>query len=252
MDAGRPTNTEILLSEEIAPASGPSHYMLTNRALIRVRLKHLELAIEDVQEANQLSHYFPMSLKSLQIQPSPIGYIAMAIALLGQGDRRGVLCTFDLAIHDCEPQDIRFLLLLKVGKEIEKRQQPAQSTLLREQTMTTMTRPLPFTPRHVLRVTYMKENHGRAVSLFERARNLGPKDEHRPFTKSISFIFGWTFSGLSIAAQQGLFETLYTEERTTEVVEILIHITRTSDGVIQGSKETAYWIAGTSRSRSAG
>lgn len=38
----------------------------------------------------------------------------MAIALLGQGDRRGVLCTFDLAIHDCEPQDIRFLLLLKL------------------------------------------------------------------------------------------------------------------------------------------
>ncbi|KIO02168.1 hypothetical protein M404DRAFT_1002587 [Pisolithus tinctorius Marx 270] len=95
------SQTEMLLSKEISSASSPSHYMLANRALIRARLKHLSPAIEDVKE-------------SLQIQRSPIGHIAMAVALLAQGDREAALCTFDLAFHDCEPRDIRFLLLLRV------------------------------------------------------------------------------------------------------------------------------------------
>lgn len=54
------------------------------------------------------------SIKSLQVRPSPIGHIAMAVALLVQGDRESVLPTFDLALHDCEPHNIRFLLLLKL------------------------------------------------------------------------------------------------------------------------------------------
>lgn len=95
-----PTNTERLLSEEIARALRPSQYFLASRALIRVRLKHVALAIEDSKE-------------SLRIQPSPIGYIARAVALLTQGDREGALRIFDLAFHDCEPHDNRFLLLLK-------------------------------------------------------------------------------------------------------------------------------------------
>ncbi|KIN98210.1 hypothetical protein M404DRAFT_31575 [Pisolithus tinctorius Marx 270] len=90
-----PTNIEAQLSEEIASASSPSHHVLANRALIRVRLKHLALAIEDTKE------------------PSPIGHIAMAVALLGQGNREGALHMFDLAFHDCEPHNNRFLLLLK-------------------------------------------------------------------------------------------------------------------------------------------
>ncbi|KAI5988634.1 hypothetical protein EDC04DRAFT_1430947 [Pisolithus marmoratus] len=88
------------LSEEIVSASSPRHYLLANRALVRTRLKHLALAMEDVK-------------KSLQIQPSPIGYVAIAVVLLFQGDREGALCTFNLAFHDCVLHDISFLLLLK-------------------------------------------------------------------------------------------------------------------------------------------
>lgn len=95
-----PTNTEILLSEEIASTSSPSHYILVNRALIRTRLRHFTLAVEDAKE-------------SLQVQPSPIGYIVMAAALLGQGNWERALCTFDFAFHDCESHDTKFLLLLK-------------------------------------------------------------------------------------------------------------------------------------------
>ncbi|KAI6015973.1 hypothetical protein EDC04DRAFT_2608614 [Pisolithus marmoratus] len=40
--------------------------------------------------------------ESLHVQPSPMGYIAKAVVLLGDGDGAGALCTFDLAVHDCE------------------------------------------------------------------------------------------------------------------------------------------------------
>ncbi|KAI6156824.1 hypothetical protein BKA82DRAFT_4335576 [Pisolithus tinctorius] len=94
------TQTKILLSDDIACTSSPSHCMLANRAIIRTRLKHLAPAIEDAKE-------------SLQIRRSPIGHIAMAIALLGQGDLEGARCTFNLAFHDCELHDHKILLLLK-------------------------------------------------------------------------------------------------------------------------------------------
>ncbi|KIK14226.1 hypothetical protein PISMIDRAFT_358713 [Pisolithus microcarpus 441] len=97
---GIPTNTEVLLSEEIKSTSSPSHDLLACRAILRARLKHVALAMEDGKQ-------------SLRVQPSPIGYIAMAITLLGQGDREGALRIFDLAFHDCKPDDIRFILLLK-------------------------------------------------------------------------------------------------------------------------------------------
>ncbi|KIN93449.1 hypothetical protein M404DRAFT_36093 [Pisolithus tinctorius Marx 270] len=113
-----PTNTEMLLTEEIASASSPSHSLLASRALIRARLKYLALAINDAKEASLHSHHSTyifahVHLKSLQVQSSPIGHVAMAVALLGQGDREGALCAFDLAFHDCEPHDNRILLLLK-------------------------------------------------------------------------------------------------------------------------------------------
>ncbi|KIO01982.1 hypothetical protein M404DRAFT_720150 [Pisolithus tinctorius Marx 270] len=73
-----PTNTEVLLSDELT---------------------------RDAKE-------------SLRVRPSPIGHIAMAVALLNQGDRDGALWTFDFAFQDCELYDISFLLLLKVRKMI--------------------------------------------------------------------------------------------------------------------------------------
>ncbi|KIK24588.1 hypothetical protein PISMIDRAFT_403765 [Pisolithus microcarpus 441] len=45
-----PRNTEMLLLEEITSASSPAQYLLANRALVRVHLKHLALAVEDAKE----------------------------------------------------------------------------------------------------------------------------------------------------------------------------------------------------------
>ncbi|KAI6030215.1 hypothetical protein EDC04DRAFT_2924015 [Pisolithus marmoratus] len=241
-----PMNAEMLLSEEIKSASSPSHYVLANRALVRARLKHFTLAMEDAAQ-------------SFRIRPSPISYIAMAVALLGEGDREGALCTFDLAFHDCEPCDNRFLLLLKLilvfesgnQEEAIKRAEHLANRAINENDddatyLYTQACTLYDTYRHILAVMHMRKgNYGRAVPLIERAKKLASMDKPCLLLKTISLIFGWSFSGLDIVAQQRLCENLYAEERTVEALEILLNIIRTSeDEEIRGNKETAEWIAG--------
>ncbi|KAI5982354.1 hypothetical protein EDC04DRAFT_1833915 [Pisolithus marmoratus] len=232
---GNPMNTEMLLSEEIRSISSPSHYVLASRALIRVRLNHVALAIED---ANQ----------SLQVQPSPIGHIAMAVALLGESDRDGALCTFDLAFLDCDPHDIKFNLLLKSILMFECGMQ--KEVITRVEYLATRASngndddvTYPYT--QVLGAMYMRQgDYGRAVALIERAKNLAPKDQQRPPLMTISLIFGWSFDGLDIVAQQHLCDTLYAEARTAEAMKVLLNIVRSSeDKEIQGSKATVEWIA---------
>ncbi|KIK14234.1 hypothetical protein PISMIDRAFT_359102 [Pisolithus microcarpus 441] len=92
---------------------------------------------------------------------------------------------------------------------------------------------------------YMKKgNCGRAVPLFERAKNLAPKDKKCPLLITISLIFGWSFDGLDvIAQQQRRCETLYAKGRTAEAAEILLSIIRISDKDTQESKANADWVA---------
>ncbi|KAI6040396.1 hypothetical protein EDC04DRAFT_1508499 [Pisolithus marmoratus] len=229
-----PTKTEVLLSDEIMTASSPSHYLSANRALIRARSKRLALATEDAKE-------------SLRIQPSPIGYIAMAVALLGQGDREAALCTFDLAFHDCELRDNRYLLLLKSMLVFECGNQQEAITRVEHLAMRANNDnddKATYLYTQVLGAMYIKEeNYGRAVPLIERAINLAPKDLKCPSLETISLIFGWSFDGLGIVAQQRLCETLYAEERTAEALEVLLNMIKTSDEEIRGSKEAGDWIA---------
>ncbi|KAI6143777.1 hypothetical protein BKA82DRAFT_4017477 [Pisolithus tinctorius] len=209
-----PTNIEAQLSEEIASASSPSHHVLANRALIRVRLKHLALAIEDTKE------------------PSPIGHIAMAVALLGQGNREGALHMFDLAFHDCEPHNNRFLLLLKSILVFKSGNQ--------EEAM----RHVVGIYRHVLGVMYMKtSNYECIIPLIEHAKHLAPKDKQCPPLLMILLIFGWNFNGFDIIAQQHLCETFFTEQCAAEAMDILLNIIRTSDEETLREKTTADWIA---------
>ncbi|KAI6045486.1 hypothetical protein EDC04DRAFT_2598785 [Pisolithus marmoratus] len=195
-----------------------------------------------------------MCIKSLEIQPSSIGYIAMAVALLGQGDQEGALRTFDLAFHDCEVQDNRFLLLLKSILVFESGNQ--EDAIIRVEHLVTRanndhddeaaylhTQARSSRDAVVLGAMYMKKGkYGRAIPLIEHAKNLVSKDTRCPYLEMISLFFGWNISGMDIIAQQRLCETLYAEERTTEAVEILLNIIRTSDEDVRGSKETSDWI----------
>ncbi|KIK18427.1 hypothetical protein PISMIDRAFT_190214 [Pisolithus microcarpus 441] len=89
---------------------------------------------------------------------------------------------------------------------------------------------------------YLKKgNYDCAIPLIERAKNLAPKDKQCPPLTTISLIFGWSFNGPDIVAQQHLCQILYADGRMTKTVEIL-NIIRTLDEEVQGSKATAEWI----------
>ncbi|KAI6045469.1 hypothetical protein EDC04DRAFT_60648 [Pisolithus marmoratus] len=228
-----PTHTETLLSEEVTKVSSASHYVLANRALIRARLKHWALAIEDCKE-------------SLRIQPSPIAHIAMATALLGQGNREGALCTFDLAFHDCELHEIKFLLLLKLILVFESGNQEEAITRV-EYLVTRANRDNDNDTTHlytqVLGAMHVKKgSYKLAISLIKRANKLVPKHIQCPPLKTISLIFGWNFNGLDIVVQQRLCETLYAEGHTAEAVKILLDI-RKSNEENQGCNAIVDWIA---------
>ncbi|KAI6100118.1 hypothetical protein F5141DRAFT_1204922, partial [Pisolithus sp. B1] len=226
---GDPTETETLLSEEIAGTSSPSHYLLANRAFIRAHLDHVALATEDAME-------------SLRVQPSPIGYIAMAVALLGQDDGEGALRIFDLAFHDCELDEIRPLLLLKSILIFECGNQ--EDAIKRVELLATRANDdndddSIYLYTQVLGVMYMQRgDYGRAIPLIEHAENLAPKDVQCLPLMTISLIFGWSFNRLDIVT---LCETLYFEGRTAEAVEIL-NIMR-SDEETQWHKATTDWVA---------
>ncbi|KAI6045477.1 hypothetical protein EDC04DRAFT_60772 [Pisolithus marmoratus] len=229
-----PTHTEMLLSEEITRVSRPSHYVLASRALIRVRLKHVTLAIEDAME-------------SLKVQSSPIGHIAMAVALLDKGNREGALCAFDLAFHDCELQDVRFLLLLKSILVFECGNQ--EEAITRVEYLTTRAiddndDEATYLYSQVLGAMCMKMgNYERVMPLIECVMDLAPKYKQCPPLKTMSLIFGRRFNGPDVVAQQRLCEILYAAERTIEAVKILLNIIRTSDEEIQVCKAMVDWIA---------
>ncbi|KAF8124581.1 hypothetical protein EV363DRAFT_707046 [Boletus edulis] len=92
-------DAEATLSKEIT-SSNPSHNVFANRALVQTRLRKWDTAIADAKE-------------SLAIQPSPIGHIAMALALVGQGQRKHALRAVDLAFRDCRSDENSYLLLIK-------------------------------------------------------------------------------------------------------------------------------------------
>ncbi|KAH0836360.1 hypothetical protein J3R83DRAFT_7913 [Lanmaoa asiatica] len=50
---------------------------------------------------------------SLEVQPSVIGYVAKAIARVGQGESQAGIRTFDLAFMHCSLKEIAFLLLIR-------------------------------------------------------------------------------------------------------------------------------------------
>ncbi|KAI5983680.1 hypothetical protein EDC04DRAFT_2616091 [Pisolithus marmoratus] len=197
-----------------------------------------------------------MHLKSLQVRTSPIGHIAMAVALLGQGDREGALCAFDLTFLDCGLHDIGFLLLLKSILVFESGTQEEAITRVEylskraknndddEATYLCTEARVARDADDVLAAMHMKkENYGRAVSLIEHAKKLAPKDKQSPSLKTISLIFGWNFNAMDTVAQRRLCETLYAEERTAEAVDILLNIISTSDEEVLGRKATMDWIA---------
>ena len=59
-------------------------------------------------------HTYPTVTKSLAHQPSLIGYIAKARAQVGQGEQELAFEALDVGFRDCDADETRSLLLIKV------------------------------------------------------------------------------------------------------------------------------------------
>ncbi|KAH7912612.1 hypothetical protein BJ138DRAFT_1147861 [Hygrophoropsis aurantiaca] len=92
---------EETLSEVIADGAKDQN-AFANRALVRARALRWDAALEDAQ-------------MSINILPSVIGYVALSIALSGQGNGEGAMQALDLGFIDCngDINTVRLLLLVK-------------------------------------------------------------------------------------------------------------------------------------------
>jgi hypothetical protein len=110
-------NAEALLTPAIHKSRNPSHHALASRALVRARLRQWDAAIADATEVfvALLSHVPSLiSIKSIEIQPSVIGYIAKSVALVGNGEKHKAYRTCDIASVRFHSTHVTFLLLIKV------------------------------------------------------------------------------------------------------------------------------------------
>ena len=116
---GRLADTETSLTQTITNSRNQSHHALANRALVRVRLGHWGLAIEDAENVGprSLSHTLMFTLgcyKSIKINPSVNGYIAQSLALIGAGKKAEGCRVYDLAFKHYHPIDVDLIHLIKV------------------------------------------------------------------------------------------------------------------------------------------
>ena len=114
----RLADTEISLTETITNSPNQTHHALANRALVRARLCHWHLAIEDAENVSlHLLSYTLMFIlnyyKSIKIHPSVNAYIAQSLALIGGGKKAEGCRVYDLAFRH-STIDADLILLIKV------------------------------------------------------------------------------------------------------------------------------------------
>ena len=112
-------DSETSLTGIIINSRNQSHHALANRALIRARLRHWDLAIEDAENVSlRLLSHTPMfnlnHYKSIKVHPSVNGYIARSLALIGGGKKADGCRVYDLAFRHCHTIDVNHILLIKV------------------------------------------------------------------------------------------------------------------------------------------
>ena len=108
---------ETVITEEMSDSSNRSNNSLANRALVRARLQDWSGAYDDAQQVRfrRVLHILVFSrAKSLKVQPSVDGYIAKAIARIGQGESQAGIRAFDLTFLHCSLKEIPFLFLIRV------------------------------------------------------------------------------------------------------------------------------------------
>lgn len=108
-----------VFSEETENYSTTDYNALACCAFAQARSRNWSAAYEDAQKVTLLGLYSKLSLtnaceKSVNIQPSTIGHIAKAIALVGQRDYKAAMRAFALVFRDGDPNENEFMLVIWV------------------------------------------------------------------------------------------------------------------------------------------
>ncbi|KAG9309660.1 hypothetical protein JVU11DRAFT_10329 [Chiua virens] len=222
---GDPMETEAILSDEIAQRSNPTHDALAVCALIRTHLGEWETALDTTEMVTsysllQYSHVHP-HVKSLRIKSSPIGQIARSIALVSAGKQDVALDEMDFVFCDCDPSDIKLLLVIK-------------SMLLfvcnkRKQAISRIHRFIDDCDERmndiylqVLGMMYLKQgDYGNAAQTLGIVKNPFTAEDRGPLA-SLFIIFNWNFKNLKSIAWQRACERLYATGSMKEVGDTLL------------------------------
>ncbi|KAG9316862.1 WD40-repeat-containing domain protein [Chiua virens] len=182
---------------------------LACRAFIFARSQNWNAAFDEAQ-------------KSISAQPSAIGHIAKAVALVGQGDYRAALRAFALVFRDGNPDENEFALVIwavlscVTGEYIDG--------VLRMHDLVDATKSdLKPTYDYIQAYMYVllgnksikEKDYERAIQLFCLAQTPCLSQEH-PRLELTSLISGWSFDGLESMAQQRLYEALDAVDRTKD------------------------------------
>lgn len=116
---GQLCNAEALITAAIPASQNTAHHLLATRALVRARLGQWDAAVADAEEVfvALLLHAWTLTsscTKSIEIQPSVIGYISKCVALVGKGEKDKGYRVCDIAFQHFHSNHVTFLLLIKV------------------------------------------------------------------------------------------------------------------------------------------
>ncbi|KAF8547157.1 WD40 repeat-like protein [Imleria badia] len=228
MRQGDLTRVEELLKEEIVHPVNPLRHAHAHahRALVRSRSKRWDMAIDDAQ-------------KSTKVQRSVIGYIAHAIAYLGNGDHESAMRVFDLVYSAGLSSENNLLLLIKAiilfecGKHDDAILRVGDLIdIVDGQSIYITVRAQMFLQLGIM--SMRRGDNERAIELFNRAQVAIPFRRGPPLVL-ISLIFGWDFDRLVPAIQLQLYKAIHAaghtsmaESRST-IVETLGEDALTSD-----------------------
>ncbi|KAH7904324.1 hypothetical protein BJ138DRAFT_934634 [Hygrophoropsis aurantiaca] len=214
------------------------HNAFSNRALVRAHRFQWDVALADAQ-------------MSINIRPSVIGYVALSIALCGQGDVGDAMHSLDLGFIDGNGSvdTIRLFLLLKaiiVFNNVQGNEGIARITDLikaRPGNDASLCRSVQaYMYAQLGKAAINEQEYDRAVQHLASAISLGPFDMDSPGMGTISLVFGWNFDNLWLYIHEGKCEALYAAGRTKEAVESLHAMMDQVDEGTKAMMNTKDWL----------
>ncbi|KAF8126003.1 hypothetical protein EV363DRAFT_1402063 [Boletus edulis] len=205
------TSAVAIFSQEMQDAD---YHRLANLALVRARLEQWESAEQDARA-------------SIEIRPTISAYIAVSIALGGQGQLAAAKQEFNQAFLCHEPKNACLLLLIKsiiifvAGDRNEATRRVGDLVQACEQADQPLCRAVQAQMQFLVGQTALDEKDSEeALNLFASAGASAPFLK-LPELDTITLIFGWDFDSLLLGIRQRTCEALYMASRMSEAAESL-------------------------------